>query len=110
MTHQREETTMSEVLTRADETSMDTSVKKAANSKPSSIEVMKKAAKFRTIGTKRVNSALKRIALIGNLSSRASYAYSDGDIKKLTATLRTAIDRMEARFTPSSKDTDSFSF
>jgi hypothetical protein len=66
---------------------------------------MKKSAKFRTIGTKRVNSALKRIALIGNLSSRQSYAYTDTDIKKLTGSLRTAIDRMEARFTPSAKDT-----
>ena len=92
------------------ETSTET-VKKPGNAKPvTSIETMKKAAKFRTIGAKRVNQALKTIGRIGNLSNRSSYAYGDGDIKKLVDTLRKAIDRMEARFTPSSKDTDSFSF
>ena len=74
------------------------------------IKQAKKATLFRKLGTKRVNGALKRIGLIGNLSNKSSYAYSDGDIKKLVGTLRNAIDRMEARFTPSSKDTDSFSF
>lgn len=89
-----------------DETSTETVRKPRGNTQPAStVDFMKKSAKFRTIGTKRVNSALKRIALIGNLSSRQSYAYTDTDIKKLTGSLRTAIDRMEARFTPSAKDT-----
>lgn len=96
----------------AHETSTET-VKKPSNTRRG-LDDFEKAAKktrlFRTLGTKRVNSAMKRIALIGNLSNKSSYAYSDGDIKKLVSTLRNAIDRMEARFTPSSKDTDSFSF
>jgi len=41
-----------------------------------SVDVMKKSAKVRAIGTKRVNSALKIIAGSGNLSNRQSYAYS----------------------------------
>ena len=36
-------------------------------------------------------------------------AYTDGDVAKLVGTLRNAVDRLEARFTPSSKDAD-FSF
>jgi hypothetical protein len=98
---------MSEVHTH-DETSTKPVRIKAGNSTTGSID-HKKSAKFRSIGTKRVNSALKRIALIGNLSNRSSYAYTDADIKKLVSTLRTAIDRMEARFTPSAKESE-FSF
>jgi hypothetical protein len=113
------ESTMSEVLTRAEagvEQDHAVAVAKAAQAAAvaksngkTSLDGMKKSAKFRTLGVKRVNSALKRIALIGNLSSRQSYAYTDGDVKKLVGTLRTAIDRMEARFTPSAKESD-FSF
>jgi hypothetical protein len=69
-----------------------------------------KAGLFRALGSKRVSSALKRIALIGNLSNRQAYTYSDVDTKKLFDTLRKAIDRCEARFTPKAKDTDSFEF
>ena|ERR1700726_4205735 len=98
---------MSEVLDRT-ETSTET-VRKPVNAKPAPSIDFKKAAKFRSIGTKRVNTALKRIAMIGHLSNRSSYAYTDGDIKKLVSTLRTAIDRMEARFTPSAKESE-FSF
>jgi N6-adenosine-specific RNA methylase IME4 len=84
-------------------------IRKPGNGKVSSLDSMKKAAKFRAIGTKRVNSALKIIGRIGNLSNRQAYAYSDSDIKKLVGSLLTAVDRLEARFTPSAKESE-FSF
>ena len=61
---------------------------------------MVKAAKFRAIGIKRVNRAIKLISLIGNLSNRSSYAYSEADIRKLVDALRNALDRLESRFAP----------
>jgi hypothetical protein len=54
--------------------------------------------KFVELAQKRVNRALKDIALIGNLSNRSNYSYTDQDVKKILAALRKAVDDMKARF------------
>lgn len=71
---------------------------------------VKKAIAFRRIGTKRVNRALQSVSLLGNLSNRSTYAYSEGDVKKMFERLRDCLDTAEAKFTPSYRDQDEFSF
>jgi hypothetical protein len=66
--------------------------------------------KFRTLGAKRINNALKAVSLIGNLSNRSVYEYSDSDIKKMISALRTAVDKVEARFVSTPKSNGGFSF
>lgn len=54
--------------------------------------------KFKELAEKRVNRALKDIKLIGNLSNRSNYSYTDQDTKKIHAALKKALDEMKARF------------
>lgn len=54
--------------------------------------------KFVTLAEKRVSKALKDIKLIGNLSNRSNYKYTDEDVKKITSALNRALNEMKARF------------
>ena len=54
--------------------------------------------KFVELAEKRVNRALKDIKLIGNLSNRSNYSYSDKDAKAIITVLRKAVDDVKARF------------
>ena len=54
--------------------------------------------KFVDLAEKRVSRALKDIKLIGNLSNRSNYVYSDQDVKKIHLALKKAIEEMKARF------------
>ena len=39
--------------------------------------------KFKRLAEQRVTKVLKQIKLVGNLSNRSNYEYSDGDVKKI---------------------------
>ena len=54
--------------------------------------------KFVQLAQKRVNRALKDIRLIGNLSNRSNYSYSDDDAKKIYKALQSAVNDLKARF------------
>lgn len=54
--------------------------------------------KFVELAEKRVSRALKDIKLIGNLSNRTNYTYTDQDVKKITQALTKAVSEMKARF------------
>lgn len=54
--------------------------------------------KFVELAEKRVRRSLKDIKLIGNLSNRSNYDYTDEDAKKIYKALKNAIDDMNARF------------
>lgn len=54
--------------------------------------------KFVRLAEKRVTNALKDIRLIGNLSNRSNYSYTEQDVRKIYNTLRKAVDDMKARF------------
>lgn len=58
----------------------------------------KRRDKFIELAQKRVSRALKDIKLIGNLSNRNNYSYTDQDVKKITLALKKAVDDMKARF------------
>ena len=54
--------------------------------------------KFVRLAEARVTKALKDIKLIGNLSNRSNYSYTEQDAKKIYQSLRRAIDEMKAKF------------
>lgn len=57
-----------------------------------------KRKKFVELAEARVTRAMKDIQLIGNLSNRAAYEFSDEDIRKIFRTLHKAIESSKARF------------
>jgi len=54
--------------------------------------------KFVELAEKRVRRALKDIKLIGNLSNRSNYSYTDEDGRKIYRALKSAVDDVKARF------------
>jgi len=60
-----------------------------------------KRDKFVELAEARVNRAMKDLQLIGNLSNRAAYEFTDVDIRKMFAALQKAMDNAKARFSKS---------
>lgn len=58
----------------------------------------KNREKFVELAEKRVSRAIKDIKLIGNLSNRTNYSYTEQDVKKITMALTKAVNEMKARF------------
>jgi hypothetical protein len=57
-----------------------------------------KRDKFVDLATKRVTRALRDLRLIGNLSNRAAYEYSDEDVKKIVRALQRELEAVRSRF------------
>ncbi|MDB5825471.1 MAG: hypothetical protein JWR21_4175 [Herminiimonas sp.] len=57
-----------------------------------------KREKFVELAEARVNRALKDLQLIGNLSNRSAYEFSEGDVKKMFAVLQKSLDSARSRF------------
>jgi uncharacterized protein YeeX (DUF496 family) len=57
--------------------------------------------KFVELAEKRVKKLLKQIELVGNLSNRSNYSYSDEDVKTIFSTIRSKVKEAESRFTTS---------
>lgn len=66
-----------------------------------------KRAKFVELANNRVNRALNDIRLIGNLSNRSAYEYSEEDVRKIVKALQREIDTMRGRFGTSGGGGDS---
>ena len=62
--------------------------------------------KFVELAEKRVQRAIKDIKLIGNLSNRSNYSYTDKDVKKIYSALKKSLDEMKARFDSKGASTD----
>ena len=54
--------------------------------------------RFVDLAQKRVNKTVNDIRLIGNLSNKTNYSYTEEDVKKIYSALRTALDEMKVRF------------
>lgn len=63
-----------------------------------------KREKFVKLAEARVNKTLKDIHLIGNLSNRSAYDFSDDDVRKMFSALQKGLEAAKARY---SKDTGS---
>ena len=57
-----------------------------------------KRQKFVDLAEARVNKALKDIQLIGNLSNKAAYEFTDADLKKIFSSLQKALDAAKGKF------------
>jgi hypothetical protein len=62
--------------------------------------------KFVELAEKRVERTLKDIKLIGNLSNKSNYVYSDADVKKIYSALKKALDEMKLKFESNGANTD----
>ena len=63
--------------------------------------------KFKRLATARVNNALKKIKLIGNLAAPA-YRYGEEEVTKIIQNLKFAVEEVEAKFKKGKKKENSF--
>ena len=56
-----------------------------------------KQEKFERLATQRVNTAINQIRLVGNLSNKSLYSYSDSDRRKIIKALNDAIKECDSR-------------
>jgi hypothetical protein len=59
---------------------------------------MLKREKFVDLAEARVSRALQSIRVIGNLSNRSTYEYTDEDVRRIMKALSTELEAMQARF------------
>ncbi len=57
-----------------------------------------KKEKFIQLAEARVTRAIKDVRLIGNLSNRNAYSYSEEDVRKIFRTLQRELDSAKSRF------------
>lgn len=62
-----------------------------------------KRDKFVRLAEKRVNSVIKELDLIGNLSNKSNYDYTKDDVDKIMKTLKKSISDLESKFTSKTK-------
>lgn len=55
-------------------------------------------SKFVELAEKRVKRTIRDVRLVGNLSNRSNYKYTDEDARKIYRALRQALEEMKARF------------
>jgi hypothetical protein len=60
--------------------------------------VRDKRKKFVELAEARVTRAMRDVRLIGNLSNRSAYAYTDEDVKKMFKALQRELETAKARF------------
>lgn len=71
---------------------------------------MGKLEKFEELGEKRMNEAIKKIRLIGNLANRNNYDYTDDHVKAIISTLESEIQILKNRFKKEDDTEISFKF
>lgn len=54
--------------------------------------------KFVELAEKRVSRAIKDIRLIGNLSNKSNYSYTDEDVRKIIRALDAEVKKLKQRF------------
>ena len=65
--------------------------------------------KFRKLAERRVNNAIKQLRLVGNLSNKNNYGYTDEQAKKIINTLTNELRELKLRFnTNTSKKSKKF--
>lgn len=62
--------------------------------------------KFKRLAERRVTKVLRQIKLVGNLSNRSNYFYSDEDARKIYRAIKSGLDDMKARFDSRGTSTD----
>ena len=63
-----------------------------------------KNEKFKKLAEKRVNEAIKKLQLIGNLANTRNYSYTDSQVKQIFSALDTEIRELKAKFNTNTKE------
>ena len=63
--------------------------------------------KFAELATKRVNKATEAIRLVGNLSNKSNYEYTDHDVRSIVRELNDAVNDLKRRFSAPNGQVDS---
>jgi hypothetical protein len=58
----------------------------------------KKNEKFRDLATKRVNRVVHDLELVGNLSNRSAYEYSDQEVRLILRAIDDSVTELKRRF------------
>lgn len=70
-----------------------------------------KLERFERLAEKRITEAIRRLRLIGNLSNRHNYSYTDEHVRQIFEALETEMRALRQRFTEQGKGSDaSFRF
>jgi hypothetical protein len=70
-----------------------------------------KMIKFERLAEKRVNEAIKKINLVGNLSHTGNYEYTDAHVRQIVSALRAAVKQVDTRFSNKGRsDKEGFRF
>ncbi|MEX2028002.1 MAG: hypothetical protein WD988_00700 [Candidatus Curtissbacteria bacterium] len=62
-----------------------------------------KRQRFKRLATKRTNSVLEKIRLLGNLSSKVNYEYSEEEINKIFSTIEGQLRIIKTKFLAETK-------
>ena len=65
-----------------------------------------KRGKFVRLANQRVTKAIKSINLVGNLSNRNNYSYTEQDVKKILVALEAEIKSVRERFSSTGRGSD----
>ena len=60
--------------------------------------------KFISLAEARVNKLIKSIKLIGNLSNKSSYAYTDTEVKQMFKAIQEELDAARRKFASNGKN------
>jgi hypothetical protein len=70
-----------------------------------------KASRFERLAERRVTETIKKIRLIGNLSNRHNYSYTEEHVKQILEALEAELRQVKARFRQeTSSPSNGFSF
>jgi len=57
-----------------------------------------KLQRFERLGQKRMTEALRRLRLVGNLSNRSNYDYTEDHVKQILDALESEVKQLRTRF------------
>ncbi|MCZ8147792.1 MAG: hypothetical protein O9325_08090 [Roseomonas sp.] len=74
-------------------------------SQPDEGDDQDKRGRFVRLAEKRTANAIKAIRLVGNLSNKAHYEFTEADIRKIIGALGAEVDGLKRRFSDTSSKT-----
>lgn len=62
-----------------------------------------RAERFRRLASQRTSAIIDKLRLLGNLSNKSNYEYSEEDLRKIMSAIETQLKITKARFTGNKK-------
>ena len=77
---------------------------------PSDKRADNKSERFERLASRRTGDILKRLKLLGNLSNRNNYMYSEAQVRQMFSAIDKEVRLARGRFSAQSKDDSPFRF